>query len=469
VKPPNGIHLVKVSSSSFTVASKAATGASGYRLFVSTTKGDLYSGRLGSARASRLYKTPTLSIKNLPYAATPYYYRLAAVNGAKRSFSATIGSVGLRPATPTNLVVSTSSAGTSLEWSSGAATGYRILQSTSQDMSANPQSYTITGLDKQFTPYGLTSGQTYYFEVEALNGTTASSPTAAAATPVPVMTSEQDVSVLTYNILEMSTDGTKEGDGTVAPWSQRVGPAAKLIQQASPDVVAIQEGWPWVTGVRGPRQVDSLVNALNGYTLASTEIAPSDPGYFRTGDYILYKTSAYTAVGAGNHWNLPDTKYAAYQVLQNNTTGARFLFVAPHLVVGSGATLDQEREAETNSMLLQASEFLQSDPMPVVYAGDFNTDLTKEHAFDGPGIAMRAQNVDDAYDVAQTQTNTQYNSANDYYRTPPKFGDHIDYVFASPGVAVTSVSLLLDLTGGKFVGAIPSDHNPVLADVVFPY
>jgi endonuclease/exonuclease/phosphatase family metal-dependent hydrolase len=371
VKPPNGVHLVKVSSSSFTVASKAATGARGYRLFVSTTKGDLYAGRLGSARASRLYPTPMLSIAHLPYAATPYYYRLAAVNGSKRSFSATIGSVGLVPAVPTNLVVSTTALGTSLTWSSAPATGYRILASSSPTM-ASPQTFTITGLDKQFTPYGLTKGQTYYFQVAALNGTTASPLTAPVATPVPVMTSEQHVSVMSYNILELTTDRTKEGDGTVAPWSQRVVAVANLIQKASPDVVAIQEGAPWVGGVKGPRQVDSLVSQLGGdYSLASTEVPPSQANYFRTGDYILYKNSAYQPIGVGNHWNLPDAHFAAYQVLQNTTTGAKFLFVAPHMIVGNGATFDQQREDETNSMLTQVSQFMSSNPMPVVYAGDF--------------------------------------------------------------------------------------------------
>ena len=87
--------------------------------------------------------------------------------------------------------------------------------------------------------------------------------------------------------------------------------------------------------MRGPRQVDDLLKALGGaYGLARTEIPPNESHYFRVGNYVLYKRSAYTPVGSGGHWDLgkiPDgrSRYAAYQVLQQRSTGARLLFVTP--------------------------------------------------------------------------------------------------------------------------------------------
>jgi hypothetical protein len=36
-------------------------------------------------------------------------------------------------------------------------------------------------------------------------------------------------------------------------------------------------------------------------------------------------------------------------------------------------------------------------------------------------------------------------------------------------VAVRRWEMRLNLTAGSFVGVIPSDHNPVVADVVLPY
>ena len=95
---PSGIHLVKVSSSSFTVASKPSPGARGYRLFVSTNKSDLYHRQAFQGAPVEAVRDPTrLSMKNLHYATTPYYYRLEAVNGSRRSFSTKIGSVGPAP------------------------------------------------------------------------------------------------------------------------------------------------------------------------------------------------------------------------------------------------------------------------------------------------------------------------------------------------------------------------------------
>jgi endonuclease/exonuclease/phosphatase family metal-dependent hydrolase len=470
VTKPSGIHLVKVSSSSFTVASKRSPGAHGYRLFVSSDKSDLAVAKLSHARMSKLYATPRLSMKGLHYATTPYYYRMEAVNGSRHSFSTKIGSVGLRPAAPTGVVVSSSSLGTSMTWDSGPATGYLIEQSTDPLM-ANPRVYRITGLDKQFTPPDVTAGTTYYFAVAALNGTTAS-PYSVPTTGTVVTTALQPLSVLTYNILEATAAGRTEGGTKVAPWSQRKPGVVALIKKANPDVVAIQEGAAWANGAPGPRQVDSLKKALgSSYRLADTEIAYPQHPYFRTGDYILYKPSVYSAVGAGGHWQLNDSNphFAAYQVLKNKATGAEFLFVAPHLTVNKGQRFDKMRESETRTMVNDANAFVGSSALPIVYAGDFNSDVTKNHTFDGPGIVMRADNVDDSFDVAQVRTNGQYNSANAYFRRPPESGDHIDYVFAPPGVAVTSWRMILDLSRGKIVGTIPSDHNPVLADLRFPY
>ena len=42
-------------------------------------------------------------------------------------------------------------------------------------------------------------------------------------------------------------------------------------------------------------------------------------------------------------------------------------------------------------------------------------------------------------------------------------------MYAPAGVAVRGWALALKLSDGKFVGAIPSDHNPLVADVVLPY
>jgi endonuclease/exonuclease/phosphatase family metal-dependent hydrolase len=115
-------------------------------------------------------------------------------------------------------------------------------------------------------------------------------------------------------------------------------------------------------------------------------------------------------------------------------------------------------------MLRQARAYAQAHGnLPVVYAGDFNSNTSATHVFDGPGRAMRTARVLDARDAAVHLYNASYNSANQYLRTPPHTGDSVDYVFAAPGVGVLSRAVVLKLSGGRFPGVIPSDHNPVQA------
>jgi endonuclease/exonuclease/phosphatase family metal-dependent hydrolase len=458
---------VKVSGSSFTVSANAS--AHRYRLFASTNRKHLAADKIARAHKSTLTKTPRLTLSKLRYTTKPYYYRVQALNGSKRRFSASVGTVTLQPAAPTNVAITTSdTSGMSLTWSSGTATGFSITQATDPAMTQDVHTYTTVNQDQQFTPYGLDQGTTYYFTVAALNGTTASDPSSVVSAMS--QSDEQPVSVMSYNLLEITADGRSEGGNTVAPWSERRVAQANLITGASPDVVAIQEGGSWVGAVKGPRQVDDLVSQLGGaYSLAATEIPPDQPHYFRTGCYILYKNADYTPVGAGDHWSLGDSRWAAYQVLQNKTTGAKFLFVAPHLAVDKIGGTDQSREDEAKSMVAQATAYAATLGVPIVYAGDFNSDPSKGHEFNGPSDYMLSQGIDDSFDAAQTRSHEQYNSANGYLTTAPTNGLRIDYIMAPPGVAVKSWNLLLNLSHGKFVGVIPSDHNPIVANLMIPY
>ena len=464
---PTGLHVVRVSPTSFTVTANAA--ARHYRLYASTVKGDLATDRLSSALKSRRTRKPTITLHHLPYSTSPYYYRIVAMNGSKRRYSATAGVVGLKPATPANVVAHSGSSGTSISWTADDVTGFTITQATDPAMTRNLHTYTTSGEDQEFTPYGLTEGTTYYFQVRALNNSTASDPSPVVSAVAQTM--EQPLSVMTYNVLEITGDGRSEGGNTVAPWSQRRVGVANFINSAAPDVVSIQEGAAWVGAVKGPRQIDDIESEVGRtYSLAATEIPPSQPHYFRTGVYILYKTAAYAPVGAGGHWALGENRFAAYQELENRTTGAKFLFVAPHLRVQNGRDNDLRREAETKAMVTQATAFDATiNGVPVVYAGDFNSDVSTAHPINGPTAYMLPSNIDDAFDVAQSRTNAQYDTANQYMTRPPTSAERIDYVFAPAGVAVSSWTQLLNLSHGEFTGVIPSDHNPVVANLEFPY
>jgi endonuclease/exonuclease/phosphatase family metal-dependent hydrolase len=470
---PTGVRVVSSTATSITLTASRAVGATGYRLFASTTKSDVYVANIARAKRSGIASSPTVSISSLPYSTSTWYFRYGAVNSAGTRYSADVFSANLKPGIPSSLVVRSSSTGTLLTWSSGAALGYRIAQSTDPGMQANRVNYRITSQAKQFTPYGVKRGTRYYFRVSSVNGSSASSySTMESAVAVPT---EQNARVMTYNVLGSSTVGYVEGDGPLAPWSQRREGVARLIRGAGADLVAVQEGGGWVTkveGYGGVRQVDDLAGMLTSssgpaYGLAATEIPPSVHGYMRTGNYILYNKATYAPVGTGGHWSLGGHG-AAYQVLRSRATGARLLFVSAHLSPTGGTTGEAERTSETKSLISQATALGKSQGVPVVYAGDFNSHGGGPAATDGPGLAFTAAHVSNARQVAQTFVNANYNSANQNRHVPMASGLSIDHVYAPAGVAVRSWHLWLELTQGLFTGTLPSDHNPLSVEVTFP-
>lgn len=466
---PRRLKIVHVTRTSFSVAVKPATAAHKFRLYASTNHHHLYVKHIKGAKRTRLSRQATLTMHHLHYTTNPYWFRVEARNGSHRRFSADIGSVGLEPAMPTNLAVHTNMSGTSLTWNSGQATGFLVTQATDSGMTQNVKTYTIQNQDHQFSPPDLHQGTPYYFRIQALNALTSSPPTSIVQAVD--LTVQQAVKVMSYNLLEITADGRSEGGTHVAPWSQRRGAQVQLIKGALPDVIAVQEGGSWVGPERGPRQVDDLVSHLGGgYSLAHTELPPSQPGYHRTGVYIIYRSSEYATDQSGGHWDLGDQRWAAYQVLRNKATGAKFLFVAPHLIVIRHGGTDQKRLAETKSLVSQAENYDQQvGNLPIVYAGDFNSDPGKKHTANAPSDYMLSQGNDDAYDVAQSRSHSFYDSANGYNRVAPSHGLRIDYIFTAAGVAVKAWGMLLNLQHGKFAGVIPSDHNPIVANVLIPF
>jgi endonuclease/exonuclease/phosphatase family metal-dependent hydrolase len=285
----------------------------------------------------------------------------------------------------------------------------------------------------------------------------ASSPTRPAAYRL-------SVTVMTYDIRSLQADGSVEGSGRIPPWSRRAPKQAHLIRGAKPDVIAIQEGGFYLPHSH-KRQVDSLRHEIgHPYKLARTEIPPNEPHHFRTGNYIIYNSATLRPVGKGWHFSVGDREWAVYKEFASRATGSRFLFVGTHLLVGVGASYDASRAAEANRLLHKSIRIAKRRHVPVSFGGDFNASSTKV----GSGKAMHAAGLRDALTVAQQQVNGRYDSDNENLRRPPRNGTDIDHLYVPAGVSVTSAGIVLRLRHGQFKGAIPSDHNPVVAELRYP-
>lgn len=374
------------------------------------------------------------------------------------------------PSTPT-VAVANSARGTYLTWTASNATAFQVQQATNSAFTQNARAYLDRdGRDRQFTPPHLVKGATYFFRIRGANGSGYGRWSATVRAVAAART--QAVRVMTYNVLVNLADGEQVGNERIAAWSERAAAEVTLIRQGNPDLIAVQEGAGWVAEVKGPRQVDDLVTRLGGtYALARTEPVPgTEPGWYRTGRYILYKPATYAPLGTGGHWNIGDSRWAAYQAFTNRATGARFLLISAHLVPGRGSSFDTSRQTETKTVMAFARDKAAAlGGIPVVLAGDMNSNDGSNYTFDGPGVATRAARVADAFKVAATRANWHVNSAHQYLRNPPLFGRSIDRVFVSPGIGVRSWRLLATMSGTALVAVIPSDHNPVQVDLAYPY
>jgi len=469
---PHVAGVTAVSSTSFTVLVRPTARARGFVLYASTVHANLFGTKVKKAYRSRLTASRHVTVRGLPYTAKAYYYRVEAFNGGSHRWEPpSWQSVGLRPARPTSLQAHAGTAGTYLTWHNRAVTGYQIEQAANEAMTADRHVFTVRRQNTtQYSPYGLTKGQRYYFRVRSLTQHTPSSWTAPVTAVAQV--AQQPMTLMTYNVLENTLAGTSEGGQTIPQWTIRQPAAVALIRKADPDVIAVEEAAAWVgmpEGLGGTRQVDALQQALGGdYSLARTETPPTEHKYRRLGDYILYKTADWQPVGTGDHWSVGDNHWGVYQELQNRTTGARVIVVCTHLIPTRGTTADNTREQESLTLLDQAQSLAQSRGVPLVYAGDFNSEPVSHHP-DGPGVAMAKYHLSDAHDVAQHLVDDKYNSQNQYLRTAPTAHSMVDRVFVPNGVGVESHSVVLSLSHGRFVGVMPSDHNPVTVRLWYPY
>ncbi len=262
------------------------------------------------------------------------------------------------------------------------------------------------------------------------------------------------VRVMTFNL---RYDTPNDGPNA---WPHRKDLAASMIRLHRADLVGVQEALR--------HQLDDLTQRLPGYAWVGVGRADGREG----GEYsaILYRTDRFELLDSGTFWlsetpAVPGSKswdaaierIATWARFTDRETGKTFFHFNTHF-----DHIGAEARAESAKLILQRIADI-AGARPVVLTGDFNaTDASEPYrvltgtAPGGP-LALR-----DALHASEHGHHGPTSTWNGFEAVQP--GQRIDYVFTSEGVRVRQHAALIDTWDGRF----PSDHLPVLAEIVVP-
>ena len=258
--------------------------------------------------------------------------------------------------------------------------------------------------------------------------------------------------VMTFNIrLNVSGDGPNA-------WPYRKDLAASMLHLHRPDIVGLQEALP--------DQVDDLAARLPDFAWVGVG---RDDGA-RKGEFaaVFYRRARLTLLDQGTFWlsETPDVpgsmgwdavciRIATWVQLQDTATDTTFFVYNTHFD-HRGAVARQE-----SARLLLKDALTRAGSAPIIVVGDLNCDENE------PAYRLL---MGDAGDIpfrlwdAKTQSTTPHHGPSaTFHAFTGMLRDCIDYIFVSEGVRVLRHATLADYWDG---GRYPSDHMPVVADVV---
>ncbi len=261
----------------------------------------------------------------------------------------------------------------------------------------------------------------------------------------------EPIVVVSYNIRYDNPD-----DGVNA-WPERRAKVAGLLSFYGADIAGLQEA--------EVHQIGYLEEQLPGYEWYGVgRNDGADAGEFVP---IFYRTSRFERIDAGTFWLSPDpsrpgsvgwdaalTRITSWVLLRDRTAGTELFVYNTHFDhVGQEARRESAR-------LIRDSLRTRRGGHPTVVLGDFNATPDSEvyrTMMDSTDIGAALYDVRDrsplVYGPTYTFEGFEVGSAEPV---------RIDYIFVTPGVEVRRTGVLSDQIGGRY----PSDHLPVLAEVV---
>ncbi|MDR7086542.1 endonuclease/exonuclease/phosphatase family metal-dependent hydrolase [Aeromicrobium panaciterrae] len=275
----------------------------------------------------------------------------------------------------------------------------------------------------------------------------------------------EPMGVGTYNVLKW-----RKGN-----WSARRAAVVDLIKDSHLDVVGLQEAVPSYTP-GGPPQYQDIVNHLGSDWAVTRSNKKGPTGETRT----VYNTTKLKQVAegyqalAGSSRFRGTTRYLAWSVFEQRSTGKQFIFANTHLTPGTSGSVRAQHASEARQ-IVAALKAVNTHHLPVILVGDFNSGGSRTKSNSIYGTITGAGYIDPLVQskklgMAEKVVDGNLTTSNGLNRTAPRRSNpaFLDHIFVSRmRVSQFQVVAKLD-SAGRFIGTIPSDHNLVRATVYLP-
>jgi endonuclease/exonuclease/phosphatase family metal-dependent hydrolase len=252
--------------------------------------------------------------------------------------------------------------------------------------------------------------------------------------------------VMTFNIrLNLASDGANA-------WPHRKEAVASMIRFHGADLIGVQEALPDQL-----RDLDDLLPEFGRFGLGRSAE--------RSGEHsaILYRKDRFEVLANDTFWlsenpQVPGVKGwdAAYERIvtwgriRDRKTGSAFFHFNTHL-----DHIGQQARRESAHLIIRKIEEIAGGAAPVIVTGDFN-DVPGSEAY----RIVTAAGLRDAMSVSRAPHHGPTSTWNAFQSIEP--GRRIDFVFVRGAVDILQHGILSDTFDGRF----PSDHLPVVADLV---
>ncbi|MES2272730.1 MAG: endonuclease/exonuclease/phosphatase family protein [Chlamydiota bacterium] len=261
---------------------------------------------------------------------------------------------------------------------------------------------------------------------------------------------DEAIRVMSFNI--------RSDDDPGFPWANRKARVASMIRFHKADLIGLQEPCQ--------KQLDDLSHALSEYQCFTGASLGENT---RVHDPIFFRKSLFQMVSSGyfflsptpdlpsKGWNAKFPRAVSWVKLSNRKTGKEFYFFNTHFDYHS-------REARDESAHLLKKKIIEiAGTSAVIVAGDFNLfpDLGGKDTYKILTDQDTRLSLSDAQSIASFPHHGPTGTWSGF-KEAGQPGIKPDYIFVSSLVKVYFHGVL----GDSFDGQFPSDHLPVVADLI---